>query len=139
MNSFIYEHFNDLNVQVFDLSDHHHLVHANLAFYNSGFKEATVIVIDRNGSIMGNSSRESESIFSASYPNNFKQVYKSFWIYDNIAHNEGLFFKERNPECEVDVRSMFGIVKVYETATSLIKQDALENGKVMGLSAYGNK
>jgi carbamoyltransferase len=34
---------------------------------------------------------------------------------------------------------MFGIVKVYETATTLIRQHPLENGKTMGLSAYGNK
>jgi carbamoyltransferase len=34
---------------------------------------------------------------------------------------------------------MYGIVKTYESATSLINQHALENGKIMGLSAYGDK
>jgi carbamoyltransferase len=139
MAAYIKTYFDDDNIKVHDLSDYHHLTHASLAFYNSGFKDAAVVVVDRNGSIMGNSCRESESIFMASYPASFEQVYKSFWIYDNIAHQEALIFKKENPKCEVDVRSMHGIVKVYETATSLIKQHALENGKVMGLSAYGNK
>jgi carbamoyltransferase len=139
MAAYIKTYFDDDNIKVHDLSDYHHLTHASLAFYNSGFKDAAVVVVDRNGSIMGNSCRESESIFMASYPANFEQVYKSFWIYDNTAHQESLNFKKENPSCEVDVRSMYGVVKVYETATALIRQHVLENGKVMGLSAYGNK
>jgi carbamoyltransferase len=139
MVNYIKNSFSDTAINVHDLSDHHHLTHASLAFYNSGFKDAAVVVVDRNGSIMGNSCRESESIFMASYPANFEQVYKSFWIYDNTAHQESLNFKKANPSCEVDVRSMYGVVKVYETATALIRQHVLENGKVMGLSAYGNK
>jgi carbamoyltransferase len=138
-DEFIGDYFKSVDVTVNDLSDYHHLTHASLGFYNSGFTEAAIIVVDRNGSIMGNSCRESETIFMASYPATFDQVYKSFWIYNNIAHQEALLFKEGNPKCEVDVRSMYGVVKVYETATALIKQHALENGKIMGLSAYGNK
>jgi len=138
-DEFIGDYFKDVEVTVDDLSDYHHLTHASLGFYNSGFTEAAVVVVDRNGSIMGNSCRESETIFMASYPATFDQVYKSFWVYDNIAHQEALLYKKENLKCEVDVRSMYGVVKVYETATALIKQHALENGKVMGLSAYGNK
>ena len=41
--------------------------------------------------------------------------------------------------CEINLSSRYGIVKVYETATSLIQQHALENGKTMGLSAYGRE
>lgn len=125
--------------QAVDYSGLHHLVHANLAFYNSGFKEALVLVIDRNGTEYNNSCREAETVFVASYPNNFKEIYKNFWMLNSTAHFMIDEFKNNNPECEVDIKSMYGIVKVYETATTLIKQDALENGKVMGLSAYGNK
>ena len=32
---------------------------------------------------------------------------------------------------------VLGITKVYETATVMIGEDSLENGKTMGLSAYG--
>lgn len=140
MNGFISEAFaKHPGIPVHDLSDHHHLTHASLAFYNSGFEEAAIIVADRNGSVIGDSSRESETIFRASYPHTFEQVYKSFWMYSNTAQEELEPFMESYPECEIDCRSMYGIVKVYETATSLIRQHALENGKVMGLSAYGDK
>jgi carbamoyltransferase len=123
----------------FDYSDQHHLIHANLAFYNSGFKEALVFVIDRNGSIFGDSLRESESVYIASYPNNFKTICKNFWVFDNSGHEHINYLKQTDPDCDFTASSMFGIVKVYETATTLIKQNALENGKTMGLSAYGNK
>ena len=123
----------------FDYSDDHHLVHANLAFYDSGFSEALVFVIDRNGSIFNQSMRESETVYIASYPNNFKQICKNFWVFDNAAHEHLLKLKKQDPDCDFNANSMFGIVKVYETATTLIRQHPLENGKTMGLSAYGNK
>lgn len=124
---------------VIDFSQNHHLQHASLAFYNSGFEEAAVLIIDRNGAGYFNGARECETIYHASYPHEFKEVYKNFWVYDNVAHANSLQFKKDNPQLEVDVRSMYSIVQVYETATSLIQQHVLENGKVMGLSAYGNK
>lgn len=124
---------------VIDFSQDHHLQHASLGFYNSGFEEAAVIVIDRNGSGFYDKARESETIFHASYPHNFKTIYKNFWLYNNEAHIHSKKYQEENPEVEIDVRSMYGIVKVYETATSLIQQHILENGKAMGLSAYGDK
>jgi len=123
----------------FDYSNEHHLIHANLAFYDSGFDQALVFVIDRNGSIWGNSLRESESVYLASYPNNFKTLCKNFWIFENSGHEFVDLLKNDNPDCDFNAKSMFGIVKVYETATTLIRQDPLENGKTMGLSAYGNK
>jgi carbamoyltransferase len=125
--------------KIIDYSDQHHLVHANLAFYNSGFSEALVFVIDRNGSVYFDSCRESETVYVAAYPNKFVPIYKNFWVEKNNAHDEIDKFKKENPDCDVDGRSMFGIVKVYESATVLIGQHPLENGKVMGLSAYGNK
>lgn len=125
-------------MEIINLEDGHHLQHASLAFYNSGFEEANVIVIDRNGSIFFNGSRESETIFHASYPDNFQTLYKNFWIYDNYSQEVAKVWSDING-IELDINSLFGIVKVYEAATTLIGQDALENGKTMGLSAYGNK
>jgi len=124
---------------VIDLSNKHHLQHASMSFYNSGFSDSAVIVIDRNGSDFMNSCREAETIFMASYPSNFIEVYKSYWMYSNAGHEAARVLKEDMPECEIDIRSQFNITKVYETATSLIGQHPLENGKTMGLSAYGNK
>lgn len=125
---------------IIDFSENHHLQHAGLAFYNSGFDEAAVLIIDRNGAIFFDGARECETIFHAKYPHDFKEIYKSCWVYDNISQvNLENFKRDKNPECEYDLRSMYGIVKVYETATAIIKQPVLENGKTMGLSAYGDK
>lgn len=124
---------------VIDFSQEHHLQHASLAFYNSGFEEAAVIVIDRNGSGFYDSARESETIFNAAYPHDFKTVYKNYWVYNNEAHKHATEYRKEHPDTEIDLRSMYGIVKVYETATSLIQQHVLENGKAMGLAAYGDK
>lgn len=129
---------NTENIEIISLENNHHLQHASLAFYNSGFYEANIIVVDRNGSDIFNGARESETIYHASYPDNFKALYKSFWIHDACAQEKADEWS-RNNKVEIDINSLFGIVKVYEAATTLIGQDALENGKTMGLSAYGDK
>ena len=61
-----------LDVEIIDYSDRHHLCHASLAFYNSGFKEALCLVIDRDGSIVNSFMREAESVFKVSYKKGFK-------------------------------------------------------------------
>jgi carbamoyltransferase len=126
----------------YDYSETHHLVHANLAFYNSGFKESLVFVIDRNGSVINDHMREAETIFIASYPNIFTTLYKNFWV-ANTSNNDNVFIlkhlKKFFPEAELEAKSLNSIVKVYESATTLIKQHALENGKTMGLAAYADK
>jgi carbamoyltransferase len=125
--------------QIIDLSRNHHLQHASLAFYNSGFADAAVIVIDRSGSIYAEKIRESETIFKASYPCKFDEVYKNYWFdsYDVEVHRWIQKAIERNPTSEHQCKSMYGIVSVYETATTLIKEHVLENGKTMGLASYG--
>ena len=65
--------------------EHHHLAHASLAFYNSGFDKSLTIVIDRNGAKI-DGLRESETVFISSYPDNFKPIYKSYWV-ENIGEN----------------------------------------------------
>jgi carbamoyltransferase len=125
--------------QIIDLSRNHHLQHASLAFYNSGFADAAVIVIDRSGSVYAEKIRESETIFKASYPCKFDEVYKNYWFdsYDVEVQRWIQKAIERNPSSEHQSKSMYGIVSVYETATTLIKENVLENGKTMGLASYG--
>ena len=101
-----------------DFAGQHHLCHASLAFYDSGFDEAYSVVVDSQGSIDYREEqdcfvgRETETIFEASYPANFK----------TIAHNPAHWF---------------GITRLYSLITNLIGETDLENGKTMGLSAYG--
>lgn len=127
-----------------DISHEHHLQHASLAFFNSKFQKALVFVIDRNGSFLNPECREAETAFIADYPDTFLPIYKSYWVSDikfaDISLNDAQEkFKNFKTNVTVDIRSTHGIVKTYESATSLIKQHPLENGKVMGLSAYGSE
>ena len=55
----------------------HHLSHAAIGFYNSGFEEAAVVVVDGAGSIK-NGGHEVESIYKASYPDNFQLLHQRF-------------------------------------------------------------
>lgn len=128
-----------------DISNDHHLQHASLAFYNSGFDRALVFVIDRNGSYIANGlARESESVYEATYPCNFKKLLKNYWV-KHLGEDTGPSIDReaeaiaKDNDCIVNTRSAFSIVKVYETATALIGQGHLENGKTMGLASYGQE
>lgn len=130
--------------KIIRLCDYHHLSHASLAFYNSGFNKALTIVIDRNGSYFDRL-RESESVFICSYPNYFEPIYKSFWLERmgtfedqlNIDKIQELKTFKSLGNCEISADSTMSITRVYESATTLIGQNVLENGKTMGLAAYG--
>jgi carbamoyltransferase len=131
------------DAKVIRFCEHHHLAHASLAFYDSGFDKALVVVIDRAGAKFNNSIREGESIFIAEYPNKFTPVYKSYWAFntgsDYDFDNAELISEITKawPQCEVQCSGTLNTAKVYESATTLIGQHPLENGKTMGLAAYG--
>jgi carbamoyltransferase len=132
-----------LGCPIVEMSDTHHLQHASLAFYNSGFDEALVFVCDRNGSYFEEDyAREGETVFTASYPCDFNTITKNYWLY-NVGQEASVtnkqFIEKLDLQGQLNFKSCFSIVKVYETATSLIGQHPLENGKTMGLSSYGNK
>lgn len=121
-----------------DVSNEHHLQHASLAFYNSGFDEAAIIIVDGAGSYV-EGLQEIESIFTASYPDNIFPIYKNFWKKEVNAPNVPYTLKNF-PDCEIETPKGFcGIVSLYITGTTLIGQNSLENGKTMGLAAYGKK
>ncbi len=129
------------NCPVTDYCQHHHLSHASLAFFNSGFDQALVFVIDRDGSLVEGFAREAETVFFVNKENEFNTLHKNFWISGmgpEADKNRFLFekhFKDLRRNYNVD--STMSIVKVYESATSLINQKPLENGKTMGLASYG--
>lgn len=131
--------------KIIDMGEHHHQQHASLAFYNSGFEESLIFVIDRSGSLLTHNNhrygRESETVFKASYPCNFETLQKNYWLFNtgiDVSPEVNQVIKKIN-QPNNNYKSCFGIVKVYETATTLIGQHSLENGKTMGLSAYGDK
>ncbi len=116
----------------------HHLSHASLAFYNSGFTRSLVFVIDRNGSLVANESmREAETVFDVSYPCEFNTLHKNYWMMNTNNQLEVIETLTKTSDFTFNVDSSYSIVKVYESATTLINQQPLENGKTMGLAAYG--
>ena len=130
------------NYEIHNYNNKHHLCHASLAFYNSGFDKCLVFVIDRNGSVTDNILKESETVFECSYPSNMITLHKNYWFSNeqgdtnNIRINAIKNLKE-NEKFSFNADSNMSIVKVYESATTLIGQHPLENGKTMGLSSYG--
>ena len=125
------------------LSLTHHICHAFLSFINSEFDDALVFVVDRNGThfCIGDDpvARESESVYVFNKKTRYREIYKSFWLSDNHYSKEQIRNRIKNifPSPEIKIHNAYGIVKVYEAATTLIGQHPLENGKTMGLASYG--
>lgn len=134
------------NTKIEDLvefSYNHHLSHASLAFYNSEFEKSIVVVVDGQGSIYADNLSECETVYLASYPNNFECLIKHLSVNKEHSHLEvdekydKKIIPHKNYECNIN-KSEGGIVNVYNTASILISQGVLENGKTMGLSSYGS-
>lgn len=131
------------NCQVVHLEYDHHLSHATLAFHNSGYDNALVFVADRNGS-KNEYCAEVESIYKIDANYSIKSLYKNFAAtqigkvdFDKEVIDHIKRYKVKNPICDVRCDSTLGITQVYETATTLIGEGVLNNGKVMGLASYG--
>lgn len=125
------------NCPVTEYHTHHHLSHASLAFYNSGFKDSLVFVIDRDGTVIDGAMREAETVFLANYPCNFTTLHKNLWVHDTAADHTEIRKKLNSQGYSYNADSVMSTVKIYESATSLISEKPLENGKTMGLASYG--
>ena len=103
----------------------HHLSHASIGFYNSGFEEAAVVVVDGAGAIKGGG-HEVESIYKASYPDSFELLHQRYVP----------IFK--NTDDVVD-NPTTGIGMAYAAAAEYIGYDYTASGKLMGLAPYGKE
>lgn len=139
----LYNHY-----QVIDLSHIHHKLHAACAFYRSGFDIATAVIIDGAGTFiplqMNDSTEmtwELESIFTCSYPNDIKTVYKHQggrgpWGGCRIENFTSEQFGEDGTH-ELIIDDTAGITKAYEAVTQYCGWAPIEAGKTMGLFPYG--
>jgi len=100
--------------------DRHHLTHAACGFYNSGFQEAAIIVVDGVGSRLHDNVYEGESVFLASYPANFKIIIQNNFVMTKNKINQNLT-----------------VGRAFEIVSEYIGFKTLDAGKTMGLSAYG--
>jgi len=122
----------DFKVHFIDLI--HHEMHAACGFYNSGFESAACVIADGAGSFLQYEGVddvlfEFETIFKASYPRKFEQIYKHIGTKSPIGCNEiqrGVFVTEYP-----------GHTKMYEAVTEYCGFPAIEAGKLMGLAPYG--
>jgi carbamoyltransferase len=144
----------------------HHIHHAAISFYNSGFEESLVIVSDGQGArdLCGQiHCIEKETIYFAKYPDVFIPLYKNFlgnfykerinvdnidellkysMYHKNNYKKEFLFAIEnlkKKLNFEFDCGTSFGISGCYYDAANLIGSTSFQCGKPMGLSSYGKK
>jgi carbamoyltransferase len=146
----------DITINKVDIFlEDHHLHHAYNGFYNSGFKEAGVLVIDGSGSyinrpyyltnLSNRPYREVESSYTFSYPNqavvNYKH-YASFDIYDSGKVERHIDTAEDHLQV---ISNYYGSAfifndycKLFNLESESVSDNWLEAGKLMGLSSYGN-
>lgn len=103
----------------------HHLSHAALSFYNSGFDKAVCVVIDGNGSSFDDYV-ETESLIDASYPANFNCFYKR-------GYSKYLNKNQNN----LDVATNISVGHLFESLCVKFGFKWYEAGKIMGMAAYG--
>ena len=119
--------------------DDHHLTHAATGFYNSGFSDAAVIVVDGAGSGLDipewdevkDGTWEVESIYSMSYPAEIEAHVKYY------GSNMRDSFTLTDNDTLVEVSDSHGLTKTYEAVTGFLGFHAIEAGKTMGIAPYG--
>ena len=119
--------------EIIDGSGDHHNAHAFNTFYNSGFEDSIVVVIDGAGSVKQeqtetdtNTYFEAETIFRANYGELITQ-YQNFITNQELNNIQNGYSLLQNPT----------IVKIYEGVTQFLGWHPIEAGKTMGLAAYG--
>jgi carbamoyltransferase len=119
----------------------HHLFHSCTAFYLSGFKQATSLVIDGWGSpinINNNIFYETTSIYNCSYPNKIIPLYKKVTYDTNRNYYCDTDLLENNfKEFELDISHRLDIGVMYGSSSGYLGFNRLDGGKTMGLSSYG--
>ena len=121
-------------IPIKDYRRRHHECHAANAFYNSGFDDAVVVVMDGKGSVHdydGMRYCETESIFDNLTPV-FKH-YSTFWSEKECKKLEQPFWKDNNFYSD---RTSVG--QAYRRVSRECGFDELDAGKTMGLSSYGS-
>jgi carbamoyltransferase len=131
---------------IIEYDSNHHLNHAALSFYNSGFDEAIVFVADGAGEISFATAetgkyltyKESESLYVANYKDPIKPIYKNYGSYSGHDYSKEIErLNKQLPDCEVHFGNYMGIGLLYSAGALQIGETADEAGKAMGLSSYG--
>jgi len=123
--------------KIIKASDNHHMGHVGCTFYNSGFDEAIVIVIDGSGSFsshtMSNGQTamgwETDTAFVCKYPDDYTLLFKRYGNESTAQYSDGVHeFDDSVPT-----------VKAYEGVSNYLGFEYIEGGKTMGLAPYGKE
>lgn len=125
------------DVKVINIGHAHHVGHAAVAFYNSGFDAAAAVIVDGSGTRQevqvdeqGNKNPgfETETIFSCDYEDGIKAVFQSFGGNPDTQRVVG---------DNIEMDSAITLVKAYEAVSEYLGFGFIEAGKTMGLAPYG--
>jgi carbamoyltransferase len=129
-----------------EYDSNHHNNHASLAFYNSGFDKAIVLVADGGGEATFASTPqlnfipywETESLYVMEYPNTIEPIYKNYRSHFGHNYNDELNrLNTLYPNCEFHFGRYMGLSILYSTAATQMGETMDDAGKAMGLSSYG--
>ena len=121
-------------IPIKDYRRRHHECHAANAFYNSGFDDAVVVIMDGKGSVHDHNGMrycETETIFDNMLP--VFRHYSTFWSEKECNKLKEPFWDGINFYSD---RTSVG--QAYRRVSRFCGFDELDAGKTMGLSAYGS-
>jgi len=108
-------------------SDQHHLHHAAIGFYNSGFEDAVCLIVDGAGAFIDDCGHEVETIYKASYPCTFEKLHQRSVPWSTKVDTHTL----KNPTT--------GIGMVYSGVAHFLGFGHLGSGSLMGLTPFGKE
>jgi len=122
----------------------HHLMHASKAYFSSGFKDATIVVVDGRGSNYhlsnGLQGYETTSIYSIRYPDQFNALYKNIYAPNYKLEKTEITFEHDvlsiSENTKFQITSKHDLGHMYTSVSNYLGWPD-EEGKLMGLSAYG--
>lgn len=112
--------------------DEHHVFHAFSGFYNSGFDDAAILVVDGMGNPTTKESdmQEVASLYTLNYPADLKCWAK---LETPKHHSEAMMSRDLHSDWPM------GIGMAYSAIASYLGFGFLGAGKVMGLAPYGKE
>jgi len=117
----------------------HHEAHANLAFYNSGFDESLVLVVDGGGEgvVCGQQvGKTSESIYYMDYDKTHYIHQRSLSIGTRAEGEKwGVLTNDHFETKVMTDRDTYG--RLFTLASTVAVKDGFGAGKLMGLAPYG--
>jgi carbamoyltransferase len=139
------KNFREQKINVYEMYNNHHEIHASTSFYNSGFDEALCVVIDGFGSACNvNYSidtmffnnlvvRETKSSFIMSYPNKIDLVETQLSCPSTRDLPDGKNWLDQKRY----ITKSFSEAMAYEGVSVEVGLGQRDSGKVMGMSSYG--